>query len=54
MAAYIRSRFDISFVTAETISEVSPAETRRIMSDEVVSARIHSRNSPTVQSLISL
>ena len=53
LAQYIKSRLDMSLVTAETISDVRPVETRFIISLVVVSARSHSRNSPTVQPLIS-
>ncbi|SKF62335.1 Uncharacterised protein [Mycobacteroides abscessus subsp. abscessus] len=53
LAPRIRSRLLISLVTAATISPVSALLTRRISSLPVVSARIHSRKSPTFQCLIS-
>ena len=53
LAASIRSMFDISLVTAATISDVSPLLSRLIMSSLVVSASSHSRSSPTCMPLIS-
>ena len=48
-----RSRLLISFVTAATISPVRALLMRWIISLVVLLLRIHSRNSPTVQFLIS-
>ena len=53
LAAWIRSRFDISLVTPATISPVSALLIRCTMSPVVWSSSSHSRKSPTVQPLIS-
>ena len=49
LAAQIRSRLLMSLHTAAIISAVSPRLSLRISAPVVVSARIHSRSSDTVQ-----
>src|SRR5712692_2431421 len=53
LAPYIKSRLDMSLVTAAIISAVRPVEMRWTIAPVVVSASSHSRSWPTVQPLIS-